>query len=224
MTKLVKESASYLPEHFVEPLRILSGGLLRSGRRSKRAALELSATIEPLINQYRLVEYCKKAIQDRKRALVSRTSAKRTLESNLTRLSMAKTGADRQASRILRAEAAVEASKRALEIEKDHASKVASVLTTEVGKLREERRKDYIKCTKILCSSFRECYSERIAIWEQAKVQFDEAFGEDFASASEDSAPSTIKGLEPGTLAPSVTPQRIDKDRTESVASVDLLS
>ena len=48
---------------------VLSNGLLRHGRRTKRLALELSAAMEPFMEQYKMVRYERMAMKDRKEAL-----------------------------------------------------------------------------------------------------------------------------------------------------------
>lgn len=51
------------------PLEILSNGILRHGRRTKRLALELSAALEPYVLRYKLCRYEKLDLGDRRGAL-----------------------------------------------------------------------------------------------------------------------------------------------------------
>lgn len=56
-----------------EPFEIMANGMLRSGRRSKRCALELAAALNTFTTQYKLCMYEKLAFQDRKNAIIRRS-------------------------------------------------------------------------------------------------------------------------------------------------------
>ena len=65
--KLAKDIQGADPE-LSGPLEVLSGGLLRSGRRTKRLAVELSAANAPFVSQYKLCRYERMAFADRRAA------------------------------------------------------------------------------------------------------------------------------------------------------------
>jgi len=54
------------------PIDMVSAGMLRSGRRSKRLALELAAALQSYQQQYRLCKYERMAFSDRRAAIARR--------------------------------------------------------------------------------------------------------------------------------------------------------
>ncbi|GMI04959.1 hypothetical protein TrVE_jg8163 [Triparma verrucosa] len=167
MTKLVKDFDGEM-----ESLRVLSNTLLRSARRSKRAALELSAAVSPLSRQHKLVHYEKKAFADRQEALKIRIAAGRTVEAKQIKYDTAKQDRTTPLEKLKQIEMEITTAKAISVQRKEEANIVAGRLLSEVEKIRAERRSCYISACKIMASSFAEGCRERRAIWEQGLETF----------------------------------------------------
>lgn len=167
MTKLVKDFDGEM-----DSLRVLSNTLLRSARRSKRAALELSAAVAPLSMQFRMVHYEKKAFQDRQESLKVRIAAGRTVEAKQIKYDTAKQDRTTALEKLKQIDMEITTAKAINVQRKEEANIVAGRLLSEVEKIRAERRSCYIAACKIMASSFAESCRERRAIWEQGLETF----------------------------------------------------
>ncbi|GMH59121.1 hypothetical protein TrRE_jg3899 [Triparma retinervis] len=177
MTKLIKDTSSFLPPASSAPLRILSTTLLRSGRRSKRGSMELSAAVAPLSRHHMLVDNVKKAFGDRKEAIQIRLAAKRTVEAKTIKVNQLKANRETPLEQIRQAEMELDVARHVLKKRVVETKAVGDILVKEVGDLSAVRRREYMQACKIMASSFAETCLERKAIWEQAKAAFLEECG-----------------------------------------------
>lgn len=178
MTKLIKDTSSFLSPTASAPLRILSTTLLRSGRRSKRGSMELSAAVAPLSRHYMLVDNVKRAFGDRKEAVQIRLAAKRTVEAKIIKVNQLKSNRETPMETIRQAEMELDVARQVCQMRIAEAKAIGELLLKEVGDLDSVRRRQYMQACKIMASSFAETCLERKSIWEQAKAAFLEECGE----------------------------------------------
>lgn len=157
---------------------ILSNGLLRNGRRTKRLALELSAALEPFMEQYKTVRYERWAMQDRKAALQRRSKERGRADSRAMYLA--------QQQRQLQASAQyghlshLEQSA----VQSDHfalgavgeADEIGARLKSEINRIAVQRRTQWNTSIKTIARSMKEASSERHAIWQSTLESFQENF------------------------------------------------
>mmetsp|Transcript_32311 Transcript_32311/g.49134 ORF Transcript_32311/g.49134 Transcript_32311/m.49134 type:complete len:732 (-) Transcript_32311:196-2391(-) len=162
------------------PIDVLSQGLLRYGRRQRRLALELSAAMNPFINQYKLCKYEKMAFEDRRTSLQKRVKERGRADFRAQRLMMNQRtlnghGAHGDLDRLER-----EASySDEVAVGAVHQSDIiCSTVKSEVNRVAFERRTEWSKSMKVLCSALREASAENASIWEASKESFLQAFPE----------------------------------------------
>ena len=136
-----------------EGLEILAGAWLRSGRRSKRLSLELSAACASYSQQYKLCRNERLAFSDRRAALQRRTKERKSHMGSYNPYGgyphdMAGQEADEIGRRLL----------------------------SEVSRIAIDRRRDWSGSLKIIAASFKEAAAERSAIWQATLTQFDQQY------------------------------------------------
>lgn len=161
-------------KQFAVPFEVLSSGLLRSGRRTSRLAMELSAASHAFTMQHKLCRYERLAFSDRRSSLVRRRDARKEADQKAQKLvmhqhslhSMGKIGQiagyGREAT--MSDEIAVEAVREA--------EQIGNILQGEVGRIAKFRQKDWSSSLRIMASSLREAHAERAAVWESCKDAF----------------------------------------------------
>ena len=166
-------------------LQALAEGLLRSGRRARRAAVEVGAALEPFLEAERLGASIRCAMHDRKEALGRRASSQRAIAGRAlflqqAREAAAKGGGDPNAEKMVkRGEEELNDANAAARDAVAAAAKVGRLLAWEVNRLEGERRKKYAEGLKIMASAFKEACGEKVAIWEAAREAV--MNGEEFA-------------------------------------------
>jgi len=172
------------------PIDILSKGLLRYGRRQGRLALELSAAMNPFLSQYKLCKYEKMAFHDRRVALQKRVKERGRADFRAQKLMINQRAMhgpghmgnlDRLASEASYSDEVAVGAVHQSDI-------IASIVKSEVNRVAFERRTEWSKSMKILCSSLRESTSENASIWESTKDSFLQAFPEYNVSTTTKSA------------------------------------
>jgi hypothetical protein len=176
-----------------QPMEIASAGMLRSGRRSKRLALELSAAMYTFSVQYKLVKYERAAFQDRRAALVRRHKERGRADVRAQQLMMQQRqmyghsnmnmnnnqqynnggggGLDRlERDAVGMDELAVDAVQEADEI--------GQRLKSEINRVAWQRRTEWHGAVKVVASAMKEAATERVAIWESVRESFLQAFPE----------------------------------------------
>lgn len=161
-------------KQYTAPFEVLSSGLLRSGRRTSRLAVELGAAAQAFTLQYKLCRYERLAFSDRRSALIRRRDARKEADKNAQRLVMNQhslqsmgmfgklDGYGREAA--LSDEIAVDAVKEADE--------VGHILQCEVARITKLRHQDWSISLKIMAANMREAHAERAAIWESCRTAF----------------------------------------------------
>jgi hypothetical protein len=180
-----------------QPMEIASSGMLRSGRRSKRLALELSAAMYTFTVQYRLVKYERAAFGDRRAALVRRSKERGKADQRAAQLLMQQrqmyghnhggmnnnnmnngfqgNGMDRlERDAVSMDELAVDAVQEADEI--------GQRLKSEINRVAWQRRTEWHGAVKVVASAMKEAATERVAIWESVRESFLQAFPEEQSS------------------------------------------
>lgn len=157
---------------------ILSNGLLRNGRRTKRLALELSAALEPFMEQYKTVRYERWAMQDRKTALQRRSKERGRADSRA--MYLAQQQRQLQASGQFGHLSHLEQSA----VQGDHfalgavgeADEIGARLKSEINRIAVQRRIQWNASIKTIASSMKEASIERHAIWKSTLEAFQASF------------------------------------------------
>jgi hypothetical protein len=133
-----------------EGMEIVAGALLRSGRRSKRLSLELSAACASYSQQYKLCRNERLAFSDRRAALQRRSKERKSMMSGYAGAYGYPAGQE--------------------------ADEIGRRLLSEVSRIAVDRRRDWSASLKIIAASFKEAAAERAAIWEATLTQFDQHY------------------------------------------------
>ncbi|KAL9180343.1 hypothetical protein ACHAXT_008313 [Thalassiosira profunda] len=175
--KLAKDVA-WCDRDLAGPLEVLSGGLLRSGRRTKRLGLELGAAVAPFATQYRMCKYEQRAFADRRAALKRRSEARVNADKRASRLMVTQTSVPSMGRmgtlERMETEAAVY-DEMAVEAGRE-ADEIAARLQSEVGRIGAIRVREWDGGMRVVASAMREACAENAAIWESAL----EAFAREF--------------------------------------------
>lgn len=190
LSRLVKELQASDIE-LAQPVDIVSAGMLRSGRRSKRLAIELAAAIHSYQQHYKMCRYEKFAFQDRKNALQRRHKERMKADQRAAHLLMHQRAAYGGAGgpyqqqqqigypygdRIIAQEAAT-ADLYATDAWNE-ADEIGQRLKQEVHRTAWNRRNEWTMSLKIIASSMKEAVTERVGIWETVQENFLLAFPE----------------------------------------------
>lgn len=186
LSRLAKE-VEVTDRELGQPMEIVSSGMLRSGRRSKRLALELSAALNTFVQQYKLCRYEKAAFADRRAALVRRSKERGKADARATQLMYSQQlnrsqmmygqqqqlygGMDPAMDAVRMDQVATDAVREADE--------VALRLKSEVNRVAYMRRTEWHAATKVVASAMKEAVSERVAIWTSVRESFLQAFPEE---------------------------------------------
>ncbi len=153
------------------PFECLANGLLRSGRRTTRLAIELGAATEVFTLQYKLCRYERMAFADRRSALVRRRDSRIAADKKAQKFAVHQhsmqsmghggmmDGVHREAQ--MSDEIATDAS--------NEAEKIGQILQCEVGRIASMRKKDWGMSLKVIAANMREAHAERAAIWESCR-------------------------------------------------------
>jgi hypothetical protein len=212
ISRLVKE-LQHSDIELAQPFDIVSAGLLRSGRRSKRLAIECAAAIYPYQHHYKMCRYEKFAFQDRKNALQRRHKERMKADQRAAQLLMHQRATamsynpnnpyhSQQPSqqygypygdRVLAQEAAT-ADSFALDVWND-ADEIGIRLKSEVYRCAWSRRSEWAASLKVIASSMKEAMTERVGIWETIQENFLQAFPDyrnEFSFTTNDAASNVL--------------------------------
>jgi len=154
---------------------ILSSGLLRHGRRTKRLALEMSAAMESFIQQYKLVRYEKMAMQDRRHAIQRKAKERGRADARAAHLSQQQhhLQLNGQMHYLNQLEhSAISMDTQALGAVNE-ADQVGARLKLEINRVAIDRRIAWNSSVKTIASSMKDSCSERLAIWESTLEAFE---------------------------------------------------
>lgn len=159
---------------------ILSSALLRCGRRTKRAGLEVqgsSGGIAPFVSQYKLCRYEQMAFGDRRVALKRRSEARVSADKRAAKVMMNQSSMGRlgmlekmEMEAAMYDEMATEAAREAEE--------AAARLMSEVGRIGAIRVREWDGGMRVVARGMRDACAENAAIWESALECFRREFPE----------------------------------------------
>jgi len=177
-----------------EELDAFSGAMLRSGRRSKRSAMEAVVALRPFVYQYKICRNVRIAFADRRKALGKKVEMRDRADEKAHRLlsyqyqmnatqnpapqapvynpygnEMANTATSMQME-LERMEMEAATSDEAANASANEAVQVGTMVKEEVTRLAETRRKEWMSGMKVLAASMKEAAGEQRAIWEAALV------------------------------------------------------
>jgi len=155
-------------------LDILSSGLLRHGRRTKRLAVEMSAAMESFLQQYKLVRYEKMAMQDRRQAIQRKAKERGRADARAVHLGQQQrhlqvNGQMHHLSQL--EQNAIAMDNQALDAVSE-ADEIGARLKLEINRVAIDRRIAWNSSVKTIASSMKEACSERVAIWESTFEAF----------------------------------------------------
>lgn len=154
---------------------ILSSGLLRHGRRTKRLALEMSAAMDSFLQQYKLVRYEKMAMQDRRQAIQRKAKERGRADARAVHLSQQQRHlqVNGQMHHLNQLEqSAISMDTQALNAVSE-ADEIGARLKLEINRVAIDRRTAWNSSIKTVASSMKEACSERLAIWESTLEAFE---------------------------------------------------
>lgn len=154
---------------------ILSSGLLRHGRRTKRSALEMSAAMESFLHQYKLVRYEKMAMQDRRQAIQRKGKERGRADARAVYLTQQQRQlqVNGQMHHLNQLEqSAVWMDTHALDAVNE-ADQIGARLKLEINRVAIDRRIAWNSSIKTIASSMKDACSERLAIWESTLEAFE---------------------------------------------------
>jgi len=166
MSKITKQNAASADDY--KACDILSNGLLRNGRRTKRLALELSAAMDSFLQQYKLVRYEKMAMNDRRQAIQRKGNMRRGADQRAMYLAQQqhRLQAAGQFGQLNHLEqSAIRTDSMANDIGGE-AEEIAVRLKSEIHRVAIDRRTQWNASMKTIASSMKEACTERLAIWE----------------------------------------------------------
>jgi hypothetical protein len=178
-----------------QPMELVAGGMLRSGRRSKRLALELSAALHTFSQQYKLCRYERMAFSDRKAALVRRLRERGRADQRAAQLwqqQQVYQGRNQYTSSPYQHQQTLYPAPQDLgRFERDAAvsddvavdavmecEEIGRRLKSEVNRIAWLRQTEWKQSVKVIASAMKEATTERVAIWESVRENFLQAFPE----------------------------------------------
>ena len=187
------------------PIEMVSAGMLRSGRRSKRLTVELAAALQPFLHQHKLCKNERLAFADRREALQRRYKERSRADQRASQLLMLQRqqqhlsqsmmyGGDRVAR-----DAAV-MDDLANDVGRE-ADEIGRRLVREVNRIAWTRKTEWTGSVKVIASSMKEAVAERVAIWETVRGNFLRAFPE-YQETMPGMDDDPVTGTHPGSSSP----------------------
>lgn len=178
------------------PMELVSGGMLRGGRRSKRMALELAAAMETFVQQYKLCRYEKMAFTDRRIAIMRRTKERGRADHRAQQLMMQHQRQMYQPQNPyggggggvnnnpygnhpnnvhFMQNQAINADTLASDAVQE-CNEIGRRVKSEVNRIAWNRRQEWKAAVKVVASASKEAITENVAIWESVRESFLQAF------------------------------------------------
>lgn len=165
-----------------QPLDLVAAGLLRSGRRSKRLALELTAALQSYSHQYKLCRYERLAFADRRAALVRRQKERGKADYRAAQYLLHQRQQQHLAASQLHAVDRMAQDAASLDDFATDAGQeceqIGQRLRQEVNRIAWNRKIEWNASVKVIASAMKEAVTERVAIWESVRESFLTAFPE----------------------------------------------
>lgn len=192
LNRLAKEVMTQGDRELAMPLEILSNGLLRYGRRTKRLGQEVGqATMASYQLHYKLCRYEKLAWNDRRTFLGKRSKERLKADKRAQQMMgyqqqhqsgynggygqqnpQFNNGGNQMNSMMSNAAMSDNMAASALQ----ECDAVGERLKREVNRISYSRRMDYAKSIKVIASYMKEAATERVAIWESTRDTFLQTF------------------------------------------------
>lgn len=177
------------------PMELVAGGMLRSGRRNKRMALELGAALETFVQQYKLCRNEKAAFQDRRIAIMRRNKERGKADQRAHQLLMQQQrqmytpqqqqyqqqppygggGGGNPYGVHAMQNHAINADNLASDAVQE-CNEIGRRLKSEVNRIAWHRRQEWKAAVKVVASANKEAISENVAIWESVRESFLQAY------------------------------------------------
>jgi hypothetical protein len=193
LSRLAKE-VEVTDRELGQPFEIVSAGMLRSGRRSKRLALELSATLQSYTYQHKLCRYERLAFSDRRAALARRVKERKFADQRAAQyllhqrqqqhLMMGSSSGYGSNPGMIDARQLAQDAATSDDVALDASQECEEIgrrLLHEVNRVAWNRKIEWHASVRVIASSMKEAVSERVAIWETVRANFMQAFP-DYAS------------------------------------------
>jgi hypothetical protein len=185
MSRLAKEVVN-TDRELSQPIDLLSSGLLRSSRRSKRTALELSAALNAFTHQYKTCRYVRMALQDRRHAIQKRYKERSRADQRASQFYAQQRNAAYgqqpygQQSHLYNGMDPMDAVRMdAMATDTvQECEEIGQRLKSEINRVAYDRRTTWNQSVKVMASAMKEGLSERVAIWESVQQSFLQAFPE----------------------------------------------
>ena len=169
-----------------QPFDLVSAGMLRAGRRSKRLVLELSAAVQSYSNQYKLCRYERMAFSDRRNAIIRRQKERGRADHRAAQLLLHQRQQHHMAAsqqyygnnnmdRL--AQDAVMMDNYATDVNQE-CEEIGRRLKQEVNRVAWNRKIEWNASVKVIASAMKEAVTERVAIWETIRESFLTTFPE----------------------------------------------
>jgi hypothetical protein len=191
-----------------QPLELVSAGMLRAGRRSKRLALELSAALQSYSNQYKLCRYERMAFADRRAAIVRRQKERGRADHRAAQLLLHQRQQHHMAASQQYYGGNVDRLAQDAAMMDDFATdvnqeceEIGRRLKQEVNRIAWNRKIEWNASVKVIASAMKEAVTERVAIWEGLRESFFTTFPEyatDHTTQAPNPADSMIVPPAPG--------------------------
>jgi hypothetical protein len=167
------------------PMELVAGGMLRSGRRSKRMALELAAALETFVQQYKVCRYEKMAFSDRRVAIMRRNKERGRVDHRAHQYMMqqqrnmyqqpyggAYGGNPMMQNQAMNPDSLISDSVQ-------ECNEIGHRIKSEVNRIAWHRRQEWKAAVKVVASANKEAVSENVAIWESVRESFLQVFPEE---------------------------------------------
>ena len=188
LNRLAKEVLTQGDRELSMPLEVLSNGLLRHGRRTKRLGQEIGqATLAAYQLHYKLCNYEKLAWNDRRSALKKRSKGRMNADKRAQQMMgyqqqqmMGYGGGYGQQNMGMNVgnpmmNQAIMSDNMAINAVQD-CEMVGERLKREINRISYNRRMDWAKSVKVIASYMKEAATERVAIWESTRDTFLQTF------------------------------------------------
>ena len=179
MSRMAKEMEASDKE-LSYPMELVAGGMLRSGRRSKRMSLELAAALETFVQQYKLCRYEKMAFADRRVAIMRRNKERGKASQFAHQYMMQQQRQMYQQPYGGGAPYGQQMNPDALASDAvQECNEIGHRIKSEVNRIAWHRRQEWKAAVKVVASANKEAITENVAIWESVRESFLQAFPEE---------------------------------------------
>lgn len=162
----------------LQPLEVLSNGILRSARRTRRSVTELMASAQTFVYHCKLVRYEQLAFADRKQALLQRASERGKADQRAAQLVIQQRRLGGYSTQVGINELEREASffdQVAVDKSKE-CEDIGNRVISEVARTANDRRTEWEIAVRAIAKLMKEATSERVSIWTSARDQYMSSF------------------------------------------------